>query len=93
MTAKETSVVDAEARVALPTRFANAAVIVEELSVDEVRIRKANAVPDNEAQFPEERITTLSDRDRDRFIELLENPPEANAALRKAMAEHRKQHD
>lgn len=91
MTAKETCVADAEARVALPTRFANTTVIVEELSVDEVRIRKANAISDNEAQLPEERMTTLSDRDR--FFELLDNPPRANPALRKAMAEHRKQHE
>ena len=43
-------------------------------------------------QFPEESATVLSERDRDRFLELLENPPPPNAALRKAIAEHRKQY-
>ena len=44
------------------------------------------------AQFAEENATVLSQRDRDRFLELLENPPSPNAALRKAVAEHRKQY-
>ena len=43
-------------------------------------------------EFPEETPTMLSDRDRDRFLELLENPPPPNAALRKAIAVHRKQY-
>jgi predicted DNA-binding antitoxin AbrB/MazE fold protein len=42
-------------------------------------------------EFHEESPTTLSDRDQDRFLELLENPPPPNAALRKAIALHRKQ--
>jgi uncharacterized protein (DUF1778 family) len=37
-------------------------------------------------------MTVLSDRDRDRFLELIENPPEPTAALRKALAQHRPQH-
>jgi uncharacterized protein (DUF1778 family) len=32
-------------------------------------------------------MTVLSDRDRDCFLELLDNPPGPNAALRKALAE------
>ena len=93
MSIKETCVADAEARVALPTGFANATLIIEQLSDVEVRIRKTDAIQEDERQFAEERMTVLSDRDRDRFLELLENPPGPNAALRKALAEHRPQHD
>ncbi len=92
MTTKETCVADAKARVVLPTGFANATLIVEQLSDVEVRIRKAGTIPGDETQFAEERMTTLSDRDRDRFLHLLENPPAPNAALRKAIAEHRRKH-
>ncbi len=92
MTISETCVADAEARVALPTGFANATLVIEQLSDVEVRIRKKDALQDDETLFVEERITVLSDRDRDRFLELLENPPEPTAALRRAMAEHRRQH-
>ena len=92
MTISETCVADAEARVALPTGFANATLVIEQLSEFEVRIRKKDTRQDEEPPFVEERITVLSDRDRDRFLELLENPPEPTAVLRRAMAEHRRQH-
>jgi hypothetical protein len=92
MTSKQTCVADAEARVVLPTGFANATLIVEQLSDVEVRIRKKDAIEGDETEFAEERMTTLSDRDRDRFLQLLEDPPEPNAALRKAMAEHPERH-
>ncbi len=58
----------------------------------EVEIRAVTSVNGAEEQFPEETATMLSDRDRDRFLELLENPPPPNAALRKAIALHRKQY-
>ena len=57
-----------------------------------VAIRPLTAVEGREPPFPEETITVLSDRDRDRFLELLENPPPPNAALRNAVAEYRKQY-
>ena len=92
MTIKETCISDADARVALPTGFANATLIIEQLSDVEVRIRKTAAIQYDETPFAEERMTVLSDRDRDRFLELLDNPPGPNAALRKALAEHRQPH-
>lgn len=92
MIVKEKQTADAKARVTLPKAFANATVIMEQLSHAEVRIRKAKLTPGADAVFPEETVTTLSDRDRDLFLRLLEHPPRANAALRKAMAKHRKQH-
>ena len=51
------------------------------------RIRKSDA--SEETQFAEEVVTAMSDRDRDRFLELLENPPAPNAALRNAMRNSR----
>ena len=92
MTIKETCVADAEARVVLPASFANATLVMEQLGDNELRIRKADAGHQNETQFAEERTIFLSNRDRDRFLELIENPPEPNAALRRAMAAHRRQH-
>ena len=92
MVVKLKQTADAKSRVTLPKGFANAPVIMEQLSDAEVRIRKAKLTPGANAVFPEEGITTLSDRDRDLFLRLLEDPPRANAALRKAMSKHRKQH-
>ncbi len=50
--------------------------LVEEGSTDELR-------------FTEECRMPLSDRDRDRFLEMLENPREPTEALKKALAKHR----
>ncbi len=87
----ETQFVDATARVVLPPRFAEANVILEEVSETEVRIRKTDGADEAQAEFPEEKITILSDRDRDLFLELLANPPAPNEALRGLFAEHRKE--
>lgn len=92
MAARETRTVDARARVTLPPCFAKATVILEQVSESEVRIRRTGGHPDEPAEFAEETITTLSDRDRDRFLRLLENPPPPTAALRKAMSTRRKHH-
>ena len=80
-----TQTADSQARVTLPPEFADAKVIVEMLSPSEVRIRKVGDPADELSNLPENHATTLSDRDRDRFLELLASPPKANAALRKAM--------
>ncbi len=60
----------------------------------EVEIRAVKTGTGGEAQetFPEETITVLSARDRDRFLELIDNPPPPNAALRNAIAHYRKQY-
>jgi uncharacterized protein (DUF1778 family) len=62
-------------------------VTVEQISETEVRIRKSDA--GEETQFAEEAVTVMSDRDRDRFLQLLENPPAPSAALRNAMRNSR----
>jgi Protein of unknown function (DUF1778) len=88
----ETRSTDAKGRICLPKGFANATVIVDQLSDTELRIRKAVVIPQDEVRFDEETATPLSDRDRDRFIKLLNDPPKANAALRRAAARNPRRH-
>jgi hypothetical protein len=82
----ETRSTDAKGRICLPKAFANSTVIIDQLSATELRIRKAVVIPQDEVRFAEESVSPLSDRDRDRFIKLLDHPPKANAALRRAAA-------
>ena len=81
---------DPKARLSLPKGFANATVIIEQISDTELRIRKARVIPEDELRFPEESAPPLTDRDRDRFLELLDHPPAPNEALRRAAAEYSK---
>ncbi len=88
----ETRSTDAKGRVSLPRAFANSTVIVEQVSDTEVRIRKAVVIPEDEVRFYEENARPLSNRDRDRFLELLDSPPPANEALKRAARRHVKPH-
>lgn len=81
-----TRTTDAKARIVLPKQFANATVILDQVSDNEVRIRKARVIPEDEVVFREEIPIILSDRDRDRFLAALDNPPEPNAAIRELLA-------
>ena len=85
----ETRTTDAKARLVLPKSFANATVIIEQVSETEIRVRRAQVVPLDEMPFREESAVPLSDRDRDRFLDLLANPPAATPALKKAAARHK----
>ncbi len=85
----ETRTIDAKARLVLPKSFANASVIMEQVSETEIRVRRTNAVAEDNLRFTEESSVPLSDRDRDWFLELLENPPAPTAALKKAAARHK----
>ena len=49
--AMETRSTDAKGRVSLPKTFANATVIIEQLSENELRIRKARVIPEDEIPF------------------------------------------
>ena len=60
-----TRTTDSKARLVLPRSFANATVIVEQLSETEVRIRRAKVVAEDELPFVEEATSSLSDHDRD----------------------------
>lgn len=88
----ETRLTDAKARISLPKAFANTMVIIEHVSETELRIRKARVIPEDEIRFYEETATPLSDPDRDRFLELLDNPPKPNQALVRAINRRKKPH-
>jgi hypothetical protein len=82
----ETRSTDAKGRVSLPKAFANATVIIEQVSENELRIRRARVIPEDEIRFSEEAPIVLSDPERERFLRALDTPPEPNAALRRLMA-------
>lgn len=85
----ETRTTDAKARLVLPRSFANATVVVEQVSETELRVRRARVVPEDELPFGEESASPLSDRDRDAFLELLADPPAPTPALKKAAVRHK----
>lgn len=85
----ETRTTDAKARLVLPKAFANATVIIEQVSETELRVRRAKVVAEDELAFVEESATPLSDRDRDRFLSLIANPPIPTPALKKAASRHK----
>jgi hypothetical protein len=82
----ETRSTDAKERVSLPKAFANATVIIEQVSENELRICKARVIPEHEIRFSEEAPVILSDRERERFLQTLDHRPKPNAALRRLMA-------
>ena len=84
----ETRSTDAKGRICLPKAFANTTVVIDQVSETEIRIRKALVVPEDEVRFREETALPLSDRDRERFLDLLDHPPAASAALRRAAETH-----
>jgi uncharacterized protein (DUF1778 family) len=85
----ETRTTDAKARLVLPKAFANSTVIVEQVSETELRVRRAKVVAEDDLPFAEESATRLSDRDRDRFLELLAHPPAPTTALKRAAARYK----
>jgi uncharacterized protein (DUF1778 family) len=82
----ETRSTDAKGRFSLPKAFANATVIIEQLNENELRIRKARVIPEDEIRFSEEAMLVLTGRERARFLQALDHPPTPNAALRRLMA-------
>jgi hypothetical protein len=84
--------VDSKCRVLLPREFANATVTIESTSPGEIRIRKAVVLPEADLPLIEQSLPPLSDRDRDFFLALLDNPPPPTPALRAAMAKYKRGH-
>jgi uncharacterized protein (DUF1778 family) len=83
-------IADSKGRVSLPG-FANATVILEAISANEYRVRKAEVIPADEMRFPEEDMPIeLSERDAKKFLEALENPPTPTAAARRAAKRFKK---
>jgi hypothetical protein len=85
----ETRTTDAKARLVLPKAFANATVIVEQVSDSELRVRRAKVIAEDELAFAEQSAVPLSNRDRDRFLALIANPPPPTPSLKKAAARHK----
>jgi len=85
----ETRTTDAKARLILPKAFANATVILEQISETEIRIRRAKVIPEDELRFAEEARPPLPDSARDRFLELLADPPQPTPALKNAANRHK----
>ncbi len=85
----ETRTTDAKGRLVLPKAFANATVIIEQWSETELRVRRAKVVAEDDLPFVEESASPLSDQDRDRFLELIAEPPAPTPALKKAAARHK----
>ena len=85
---------DAQGRVSLPASFANATVVVNQVSDSEVRSPpQGGGHPGRRTPpFREEAVATLSDRDRDRFLDLLDNPPEPTPSLLLAARRHAERH-
>ena len=85
-------IADNKGRISLPG-FANATVVVEAISPNEYRVRKAEVIPTDELHFTEEEMpVVLSERDAKRFLEMVENPPPPNAAARRAAKRFKKHH-
>jgi uncharacterized protein (DUF1778 family) len=83
---------DSKGRVVLPG-FANATVIVEAMSDTEFRVRKARVIPEDELRFPEDDMPIkLTERETLMVLDMMENPPKPNAALRRAAKRYRKKY-
>lgn len=88
----EVRTVDAKSRLLLPKEFANATVTIERISPFEIRIQKAVVIPEATLPLLEDSLKPLSDRDRDFFLNLLDNPPEPTPAFLAAAARYKKRH-
>jgi hypothetical protein len=85
-------IADSKGRVSLPG-FANATVVIEAVSDNEYRVRRAKVIPEDELHFPEEELPLiLSERDARQFLGSLENPPKPNTAARRAAKRFKKTH-
>lgn len=79
---------DSKARVSLPQGFANATVIVDQVSETELRIRKAQVIPEDEIIFAEEKPILLSERGWKQFAEMLDNPPPPSPTLKRFLKKY-----
>jgi hypothetical protein len=83
-------IADSKGRVSLPG-FANATVVIEAVSENEYRVRKAKVIPEDELRFPEEDMPVqLSERDARKLLEVLEHPPKPTAAAKRAAKRFKK---
>jgi hypothetical protein len=85
----ESRTIDSNGALVLPISFANATVMIEHISDSEILVKKVGVAGESDLPFVEESGSPLSDRDRDRFLELLTNPAAPHAALKRAAARHK----
>jgi hypothetical protein len=85
--------VDERGWLQLPKAFAGATVQVEATNDTELRIRKAVVIPASALPLMEDHLKPLSDRDRDLFLGLLDNPPKPTAAFRAAAKKYNESHE
>ncbi|HYH65232.1 MAG TPA: DUF1778 domain-containing protein [Urbifossiella sp.] len=83
----EIRVTDSKARLTLPRAFANATLLLEVRSDNEILIRKAKVVPVGDSGDEPETIT-LSSTDWAAFLAAIENPPKANPKLKKLLRDY-----
>jgi hypothetical protein len=85
-------IADNKGRISLPG-FANATVILEVITANEYRVRKAEAIPADQMRFPEEELPVLlSKRAARQVLSALEDPPSRNAVARRAAKRFKKHH-
>lgn len=85
-------IADSKGRISLPG-FANATVILEAISPNEFRVRKAEIIPADDLEFSEEKMPLrLSKPDAQKVLESLLHPPRPPAASRRAAKRFRKRH-
>lgn len=85
-------IADSKGRVSLPG-FANATVILEAISPNEYRIRKAEMIAADDRKFREEEMPVqLSEQDARQVFETLAKPPRPNVAARRAAKRFKEQH-
>jgi hypothetical protein len=83
-------IADNKGRISLPG-FANATVILEAVTANEYRVRKAELIPADDLRFSEEEMPVpLSKRAARQLLKDLENPPRPNAAARSAAKRFKK---
>lgn len=83
-------IADSKGRVSLPG-FANATVIVETVSANEVRVRRVEVIPTDERTLPEDEMPLkLTEREARQLLKALDNPPAPTAAARRAAKRFKK---
>ena len=70
----ETRSTDAKGRVSLPKAFANATVIIEQVSENELRIRKARVIPEDELRVDALDTEAKAFYERFGFVPLTDDP-------------------
>jgi uncharacterized protein (DUF1778 family) len=86
--AAEIRVTDSKARLTLPRAFANATLLLEVRSDNEIVIRKAKVVPLGESGAGAETLT-LDPTDWAAFMAALDHPPKPNPKLKKLLRDYK----